>query len=329
MTATATTAQRGRAAVLGAGMAGLVGALTPVWWTHQTATRMLTSRRAGSRVEISRVDASTSIDEVLDRARPVIVEGLVESLGLEGVATRAGLAARVGDRRLDVAIHDAARPYFLYSGGYDAEVVDRRSMSFGELLDLIFDDGLDDDEVVYQLLGPRSLSGAGQEILDDVDAAIRLRCQRPTETRFSGVWIGSRGVVTPLHHDAWPGLLIQTEGTKRVTMYSPADRANLSFRNPLRGAGRWSDLPGRSSDADPADFPRLTHTVRHESVLRPGDALVVPSFWAHEMEALEANISIPFRFGGPRRTWLNPGFLRPASEMLRQQASTLRGASGA
>jgi hypothetical protein len=138
------------------------------------------------------------------------------------------------------------------------------------------------------------------------------------------VWIGSTGVVTPLHHDAWPGILFQTEGSKRVAMYSPRDRSNLSFRNPLAGTGRWSTLPGRSADADPTDFPRLAHAVRHETRLHAGDALVIPPFWAHEVEALEPNISIPFRFAGSKLTYLNPGFLRPASELLRRQVDTLR-----
>ena len=129
--------------------------------------------------------------------------------------------------------------------------------------------------------------------------------------------IGSAGVVTPLHHDAWPGLLFQTHGRKRVAMYAPSDRSNLSFRTPLRGAGRWSDLPARSSEAPLDRFPRLRHVTRLEAELRPGDALYIPPFWAHEMEALEPNISVPFRFATFRRSHLNPGFLRPASELVR------------
>ena len=57
--------------------------------------------------------------------------------------------------------------------------------------------------------------------------------------------------------------------------------------------------------------------------LTPGDVLHIPAFWAHEMEAETANISMPFRFAGTPSTYLNPGFLRPASELLRKQVKTL------
>jgi hypothetical protein len=126
-------------------------------------------------------------------------------------------------------------------------------------------------------------------------------------------------VTTPLHHDAWPGLLFQTHGRKRIAMYSPRDRTNLYFRSPLRGAGRWSQLPGRSAEADPAVFPRLTRATRWDGELQPGDALFIPPYWAHEMEAVEANISVPFRFATPWRGFVDPGFLRPASEILRRR----------
>ena len=168
----------------------------------------------------------------------------------------------------------------------------------------------------------RSLDGRIADQLDAFDRAIRPHTSHRTEPRFSGVWIGSTGVVTPLHHDAWPGLLFQTHGHKRAAIYAPTDRTNLYFRSPLHGEGRWSELPGRSADADLDEFPRLTHTVRHETVLGPGDAMYIPPFWAHEMEAVEGNISVPFRFATSRRGHLNPGFLRPASELLRKRLTS-------
>jgi len=34
---------------------------------------------------------------------------------------------------------------------------------------------------------------------------------------------------------------------------------------------------------------------------------------------------VPFRFAGTAATYLNPGFLRPASELLRKQLQTVGG----
>ena len=44
---------------------------------------------------------------------------------------------------------------------------------------------------------------------------------------LSGIWIGSKGCITPLHFDAWHGVLCQVRGTKRVTLFSPDDTDNM------------------------------------------------------------------------------------------------------
>ncbi len=316
--------KRLRALVYGIGLTGLVAVLTPIWFAHHLITRVAGARRSAQTIEIDRVDATTvSLEDVMSAGRPVILEGLVAEMGLEGVATPDALREIAGDHRVNVTEFDATRPYFLYSGGYDTVPLDRRPMAVRELLDTMFDDGVADGTVVYQLFGVNSLDGEAARILDQVDEAVKARVDRATEPRFSGIWIGSPGAVTPLHHDAWPGLLFQTHGTKRVALYAPSDRTHLAFRTPLRGEGRWSELPGRSGDASVDEFPGIAHAHRFVGSLTPGDVLHIPAFWAHEMEADTANISMPFRFAGTTATYFNPGFLRPASELLRKQAKVL------
>ena len=316
--------RRARAAVFAGGLLVLLAVLTPIWFIHHLLTRVTGIRRRGERIDIERLPAdSITIDEVIAAGQPVIIEGLLGALGIDDVATPADLERLAGDQMLTVDSFDDASPYFLYSGGYDTSVVATQKMTMSKFLTMMFDDGVEPGTVVYQLFGIRSLDGAGAAMLDRFDHAVRDHNDAATEPRFSGIWVGSPGATTPLHHDAWPGLLFQTHGTKRVAMYRPADRTNLSFRLPLRGEGRWSELPGRSDDASSADFPLLAHAQRFVGELHPGEALYIPPFWAHEMEAVEANISVPFRFAGPRSSYLNPGFLRPASEMFRKQVETV------
>jgi hypothetical protein len=308
---------RARSLVVTVGLVVLVAFLLPVWFVHDRWSAWRSVRRRGGHEAIRRVDAAAvTIDELIAAGRPVVVEGLAATLGIADAATPASLRRRAGDVEFDLKLHDSAAPYFLYSGGYGAEVTARRRVGLDGLFELL-DGGLPADSISYQLFDDRSLDGRIAAELAEFDRAISAVSSHRTEPRFSGIWIGARGVVTPLHHDAWPGLLFQTHGTKRVAMYAPGDRGNLYLRPPYRGQGRWSELPGRSANADPAQFPRLDRTVRFETVLTPGDALYVPPFWAHEMEGLEMNISVPFRFATRRRDYLDPGFLRPAAEMLR------------
>ena len=292
----------------------LVAVLTPMSLLHDAWSRR---RRSGGTVDIPRVDAAdTSIRGLLTDGRPVVVKGLAGHIG----ARSADLddlrdLARHHPARVGVDFVDPANPYFLYTGDYGTTVARHERLPFGDLLDLLFEEGTG-DEVVYQLFGPSGVGGAVGEVIDDLSAAISRADGGGTVRDASGIWIGSPGVVTPLHHDAWPGLLFQTEGRKAVTMFEPGDRGKLYFNFPIPVGSRWSRLPGRSAEANRIEFPRFADARRHVAVLEPGDVLFIPTFWAHEMEALTANISIPLRLRSPRSTYLDPGFLRPAAEVL-------------
>ena len=54
-----------------------------------------------------------------------------------------------------------------------------------------------------------------------------------------------------------------------------------------------------------------------------GETLFIPPYWSHEVEALEPNVSIPFRFAARPIDHLNPGFLRPAVEVFHRKFTAL------
>lgn len=116
--------------------------------------------------------------------------------------------------------------------------------------------------------------------------------------------------------------MFQPVGSKRVAMYAPVDRRNIYFSSPFRPTSRWTGLPARSSEADPAAFPRLARATRYEGRLEAGETLFIPPYWSHEVEALEPNVSIPFRFATRPLDHLNPGFLRPAVEVFHKKYLT-------
>jgi hypothetical protein len=306
----------------GAGLAGLIGVLTPVWATHRAVSRVRTARTEQSTVDIPRASLTDrSLNEIMDADRPVIVTDLIDRVEFRRRPDVAGLRELAADHEQSFAVkvHRRDSPYFLYVGDYGAELERVERLSLDEFLDRMFVTGPADGTCTYRLFSIADLDGAVGGMIDDIVAALEPLTDRRADRQASGVWVGSEGVVTPLHHDAWTGILLQLDGSKRVAMYSPTDRANLSFVSPFAPTERWSTLPPRSAEADPDEHPLLAHTTRHEARLDAGEALYIPPYWSHEVEALEANISIPFRFGTRPVDYLNPGFLRPAVEVFHKK----------
>lgn len=298
--------------------------LTPIWAAHRLVSEVRLRRSAGSRTEIRRVSARTiDLDSVIKGNEPVIIEGLVDTLGLPLVPDLDGLRelATRQTTRFAVKSHKRSAPYFLYVGDYGAELVRSEDMTLAEFLDFMFDDreGRDPETCTYHLFDVDHLDGEVGTIIGSMADGLARLTDRHPDPSASGIWIGSTGVVTPLHHDAWTGLLFQLTGAKRVVMFPPVERANLYFTSPFAAKSRWSLLPARSAEADPQRFPRFARAQGRVGRLGAGDVLFIPPFWSHEIEALESNISIPFRFGTRPIDQLNPGFLRPAYETLHRR----------
>ena len=309
-------------AATGAGLAGLIGVLTPVWAAHRAVSRVRTVRTRRTTVDIPRVSLTERpLRDIMRADRPVIITDLVDGIDFRRRPNVDGLRALAAthDQPFRVEVHRREAPYFLYVGDYGAELERVERMSLSEFLDRMFVTGPAEGTCTYRLFSISELDGAVAEMIDDIATSVEPLTDRRPDRQASGVWIGSEGVVTPLHHDAWTGILFQMEGSKRVAMYSPTDRANLSFVSPFSPTERWSTLPPRSAEADPAEHPRVVHTTRHESQLDAGEALFIPPYWSHEVEALESNISIPFRFGTRPIDYVNPGFLRPAVEVFHRK----------
>ena len=305
-------------------LTGLLALLVPIWAVHRLITGLRVRRPQGSRTAITRVNAAeVDLNDLIRGDRPVIISGLVERLDLPLVPNLDGLR-ELGSRSstsFTVKSHASHSPYFLYVGDYGAELAGTDEMTLSEFLDFMFETPTagDTDTCTYRLFGVNDLDSEVGRIIDTMSGGLAALTDRQPERGASGIWIGSEGVVTPLHHDAWTGLLFQMTGSKRVLMFPPTERPNLYFTSPFAATDRWSTLPGRSDDADPSTFPKFAQANGFEGQLDAGDVLFIPAFWSHEIEALEPNISIPFRFGTRPIDQLNPGFLRPAYEIFNRK----------
>lgn len=78
-----------------------------------------------------------------------------------------------------------------------------------------------------------------------------------------------------LHYDVMANVLCQIRGRKRVILFPPSDVSSLGFE---AGASS-SSLDVFAQEG--ADLSSLENTRPHEAILEPGDALFIPSTWAH------------------------------------------------
>jgi len=159
----------------------------------------------------------------------------------------------------------------------------RREMALGELVDLIETAGSSND--FYLTAGNRALAVAGlARLLDDIGSLGDgyLHPDRPKQEMH--LWLGPRGVRTPLHHDLTNNLFVQLHGQKRFwlvpALQAPYLANELHVYSPLDLAGPPSEQTGRLSVLD--------------VLVGPGDLLFIPAGWWHQVEGLSASISLSF-----------------------------------
>jgi len=108
----------------------------------------------------------------------------------------------------------------------------------------------------------------------------------------SKVWLGSAGMMSPLHYDIPDNLHVQISGRKRFTLLAP-DQGRYLYPWPL-----LSKLPtickASLEEPDFEKYPRLREASAFTGVLEPGDALFVPSFWWHQAKALSQSLSVNY-----------------------------------
>lgn len=108
------------------------------------------------------------------------------------------------------------------------------------------------------------------------------------------LWMGAakgEEPVTALHRDCLTGFLCHLYGRKKFLLYSP-DQAELVY--PVKRFNGYQRCRVAPSAPDLQRFPRFAEARPIEVVLEPGDVLVNPVGWFHEVYALDPVISVSF-----------------------------------
>lgn len=195
------------------------------------------------------------------------------------------LAQRFGDLIVPVCMGRTSHPR-----AYLEPKLTEQQRRFDEVIALLLDPATGDD--VYVVANNEALEGPLKGMLDDVRAVDGiLPADRLVE---SSAWIGAAGAFTPLHHDTSDILLVPFLGRKQVVLVPP-EELEVSFA----AQGFWAD----GYDLDDPDV------ARRETIVQPGEALLIPSGWWHQVRSLEPSLTLTFAgLGHPNSfRWYTPG----------------------
>lgn len=227
---------------------------------------------------IDALDHDTFYREYVDKGIPVIIKGLVKDWP--------ALNKWSHDYFLDVHGTDKVQAYQLNEKGECDIDMDRGSATQERILkDCII--SMNNTEIA----GKWTIASSVQLFTGALKGEY-MPPQYCANGKFlrSMLFIGPKGVVSPLHQDLPENLYVMVKGTKRITLFAPLDHV---YPN-----SRLSKLPNHSQiDAEVPDytrFPKLSNAQPYIVDLTAGETLYIPSFWWHHLRNVEPSIAINF-----------------------------------
>jgi len=265
------------------------------------------------------------LDELVAAQRPVIFKGLVADWPL----VRQGLQSP-GAIMAYLKRFDSGRPVVGYSGApeiggrffYDAELTGlnfrAERVGLAAFLDRMAQ-SLTDPEGPSLYIGSTDLDVYLPGLRGENDLGLDPAAFGE-EPPIASIWIGGR-TVAAAHYDMSNNVACCVAGRRRFTLFPPDQVANL-YPGPLEptpGGQVVSMVDLRKPDLD--RFPRAAEALAAAQVadLEPGDMLVYPALWWHQVEALEPfNVLVNY--------WWNtsPGFMDTPQTTLLHALLSLR-----
>jgi hypothetical protein len=220
--------------------------------------------------------------------RPVLVRGLMHDWPALGRWSPEYFADRFGDEIVEVTADRESDPRF-----EDRFPDHRRQMSMRQFVDIITRAKGND---VYLVAKNRLL---------DREPFVSLRKDVPFPEGFlttgpgadrPRIWVGGTGTITPLHHDASNIFFGQVYGRKLVRLIPPSEIDNL-----YNDRTCFSDID--LDNVDYVRYPRFRRVTVVQAIVHPGDFLLLPIGWWHQVRSLDVSISLSFQNfavpGGP------------------------------
>ena len=235
-------------------------------------------------------------DEILTLQRPTIFRGMARDWPL----VRAGLVSPRAAMD-ELLSHDRGERFIGYTGapeikgrfGYDDAVTrlnfqtERTPLpAFLERIEQTLDGPGDEPGAPSLYIGSSDIDAYLPGLRAENDLGLDLTALGDA-TPLASIWIGNR-TVAAAHYDMSNNIAVCAVGRRRFTLFPPEQVENL-YPGPL------DMTPGGQAvsmvDFDASDFerfPRFRDALAAAQVaeLEPGDVLVYPALWWHQVEAL-------------------------------------------
>lgn len=275
-------------------------------------------------IEGARLDA-LDLSAIISAGAPQVLRGLAQDWPLVRAGRQSPAAAAAILRRYDAGhtvVGYVGQPEIGGRFHYDATLTGMNFAAERMSLDAFLSrvqDTPDDADMPALYLGSTDLDTylPGLRADNDIVPSDGTFARYPP---FASIWIGNR-TTAATHYDMSNNLAVCVAGRRRFTLFPPDQIGNL-YPGPL------SPTPGGQvvSMVDPAApdldrFPRFSAALDAAQIadLEPGDVLVYPALWWHNVEALDAfNILINY--------WWNeaPAFLDTPMDALMHAMLSLR-----
>ena len=154
---------------------------------------------------------------------------------------------------------------------------------------------LKDGEVDERPAARGPIPALGSEL---IGALRQIGAGATTTLASAALWLGSGGSVTPLHYDTSHNVYVQLHGAKRFQLLPPSAAAKAHLYPSLHPGYRQSlldisapVLAGYNNSSSSGRAARATLELAASALtvtLWPGDALILPPYWLHSVEALTA-----------------------------------------
>lgn len=139
---------------------------------------------------------------------------------------------------------------------------------------------------LYMLANHRNLCGPLAALLDDIAPPDGLMTPRWRTAEGASLWYGPAGTHTPAHHDTSSVVFCQVRGRKTIWLAPPDDQRIAKGQR-----GFYTDVV-LSAPGATAPGGALAGGCVHRVELGPGDMLLIPAGWWHEVLATETSVSV-------------------------------------